>query len=206
MDIGYARTSTLEQVAGFEAQIRDLENAGCERIFQEQVSSIAERKELKEALRFVREGDTLKVTKLDRLARSTPHLLEIVDLLETKGVHLQILDFGGGAVDTKTPTGKLMLTMFGAMAQWERELMIERQKIGIQKAKEAGKYKGRAPTARMKKDEVAKLRDEGVNPTEISRRLGISRSSVYRIFEMIDRKSSSEITKTPRKRKINLTQ
>ncbi len=186
MDIGYARTSTVEQVAGFEAQIRDLENAGCERIFQEQVSSVAERSELTEALRFVREGDTLKVTKLDRLARSTPHLLEIVDLLEGMGVHLQILDFGGSAVDTKTPTGKLMLTMFGAMAQFERELMLERQREGIRKAKEAGKYKGRAPTARKKKDEVAKLRAEGVNPTEISRRLGISRSSVYRILAQLD--------------------
>ncbi len=135
MLVGYARTSTVEQVAGFEAQKRDLEQHGCERIFYEQVSSVGQRTELDQAIAFIRDGDTFVVTKLDRLARSTFHLLELIDLLDSKQVNLQILDFGGSSVDTKTPTGKLMLTMFGAMAQFEREMMLERQREGIAKAK-----------------------------------------------------------------------
>ncbi|MCV6575538.1 MAG: recombinase family protein [Cohaesibacter sp.] len=188
MHIGYARTSTVEQVAGYEAQQRDLEAAGCERIFQEQVSSVAQRDQLEEALRFVREGDTLVVTKLDRLARSTSHLIQIIDQLEAKQVALRILDFGGSSVDTKSPTGRLVLTVFGAIAQWERECNLERQREGIYKAKLAGKYKGRKKTAMAKMDDVKALRADKVSPTEISRRLGISRSSVYRIYEELDGK------------------
>ena len=94
MLIGYARTSTSEQVAGLQAQLRDLDAvAGCTKIFSEQVSSVGQRAQLDAALEFVREGDTLCVTKLDRLARSTAHLLSLVDFLEGKGVALRILDF-----------------------------------------------------------------------------------------------------------------
>ena len=150
MHVGYARTSTVEQKAGFEAQKRDLLADGVERIFDEQVSSVGERKQLEVALDFVRDGDTLVVTKLDRLARSTIDLLKIVDRLDTKNVGLRILDFGGGQIDTKSPNGKLMLTMFGAMAEFERDIMLERQREGIAKAKAEGKYKGRKPTARAK--------------------------------------------------------
>src|SRR5689334_7144324 len=101
MLIGYARTSTAEQTAGLEAQSRDLTAAGVEELFSEQVSSVAHRQQLDAALSFVRHGDTLLVTKLDRLARSTAHLLSILDVLERKKVGLRILDFGGSAVDTK---------------------------------------------------------------------------------------------------------
>lgn len=183
MLLGYARTSTVDQLAGFEAQARDLEKEGAERIFKEQVSSVGERAKLDEALDFARDGDTLIVTKLDRLARSTSHLLDILGTLEKKGVGLRILDFGGGAVDTKSPTGKLMLTMFGAMAEFERGMMLERQREGIAKAKAEGKYKGRKPTAMAKKDEVLGLKAKGVSPSEIAKRLSISRSSVYRVLE-----------------------
>ena len=183
--IGYARTSTIEQVAGFEAQIRQLSECGVERIFEEQVSSIGQRSQLDAALDYIREGDTLVVTKLDRLARSTAHLLEIINLLETKKVELRILDFGGSSVDTKSPTGKLMLTMFGAMAQFEREMMLERQREGIAKAKAEGKYKGRKPTAMAKAEEIRKLKAEGVGPTEIAAKLGIGRASVYRILKQL---------------------
>jgi DNA invertase Pin-like site-specific DNA recombinase len=89
MQVGYARTSTIEQVAGFEAQLRMLREAGCERVFKEQVSSVAARAELERAIEFVREGDTLIVTKLDRLARGTAHLLTIADALEAKRVALR---------------------------------------------------------------------------------------------------------------------
>lgn len=182
MKIGYARTSTIEQAAGFEAQQRDLKASGAEKIFKEQVSSVGERRQLDAALEFVRDGDTLVVAKLDRLARSTAHLLKIIDQLQNKNVGLRILDFGGSEVDTHSPTGKLMLTMFGAFGQFEREMMLERQREGIAKAKAEGKYKGRKPTAMAKADDVRKLKADGVGPTQIAAKLGIGRASVYRIL------------------------
>ena len=182
MLVGYARTSTTDQQAGLLAQKRDLEKTGIEKLYTEQVSSIGERIQLNSALDFVREGDTLVVTKLDRLARSTTHLLSILDTLERKGVGLKILDFGGGTVDTHSPTGKLMLTMFGAMAQFEREMMLERQREGIAKAKREGKYKGRQPTARAKIKQVQEMHANGKRPTEIAKELGIGRASVYRLL------------------------
>ncbi len=183
MLIGYARTSTIEQKAGLEAQIRDLEVSGVERLFTEQVSSVGQREQLDAALDFVRDRDTLVVTKLDRLARSTMNLLQIIELLDNKGAGLRILDFGGDEVNTKSPNGKLMLTMFSAFGQFERELMLERQREGIAKAKAEGKYKGRQPTARAKSDEVVSLHSNGVKATEIAKKLGIGRASVYRILK-----------------------
>ena len=99
-----------------------------------------------------------------------------------KGVGLRILDFGGGQVDTSSATGKLMLTMFGAFGEFERSMMLERQREGIAKAKADGKYKGRAPTARAKADEVLALKATGIGPTAIAGKLNISRSSVHRII------------------------
>lgn len=179
--IGYARTSTLDQKSGLDAQRRDLDRVGCQRLFIEQVSSVdvKERHELARALDHIRAGDTLVVTRLDRLARSSQHLLEILEALTAKGAALRILNMG---IDTGTPTGKLMLTIMGGVAEFEREIMLERQREGIAKAKAAGKYKGRKPTARAKADEVAALAADGVGATEISRRLGIGRASVYRIL------------------------
>lgn len=182
MIVGYARTSTAEQNAGLEAQLRDLHATGCTKIFSEQISSVAERTQLEQALEFVREGDSLVITKLDRLARSTSHLLSIVEELDRKGVGLRILDFGGGAVDTKSPSGKMLITVFGAMAEFERSIMLVRQREGIAAAKAAGKYKGRVPTARKKTNEILALADAGNGATEIARRLEISRASIYRIL------------------------
>lgn len=183
MLIGYARVSTTDQVAGLEAQHRDLLATGCtEKIFAEQVSSVMQRDELAAALDYVRGGDTLVVTRLDRLARSTADLLEIISTLEHKGVALRILDFGGQAVDTQSPSGRLIVTMFGAVAQFERELLLQRQREGIQKAKAEGKYKGRAPTARRQAPQVHELREAGLGASDIAARLGMSRSSVYRIL------------------------
>lgn len=181
MQIGYARTSTLDQHAGLEGQTRDLEAAGCDKLFVEQVSSvdIKAREQLAAALDYAREGDTLVVTRLDRLARSVPHLLEILGVLEDKGASLHILGMG---IDTATPTGKLMLTVLGGIAAFEREIMLERQQEGIAKAKAAGKYKGRKPTARARSEEVWAMYDTGTGPTAIARELGIGRASVYRIL------------------------
>jgi len=178
MNIGYARTSTIDQVAGYEAQLRDLKNAKCTEIFSEQISSVAKRPKLEETIKFVRKGDTLVVTKLDRLARSVKDLTEIESELELKGVSLKILSLN---IDTATPTGRLMFHMLGAIAEFERDLMLERQREGIAKAKAEGKYKGRKPTAMAKTDEVMALIGKGVGPTEIARQLDIGVASVHRI-------------------------
>lgn len=180
MLIGYARTSTVEQVAGFDVQVSALTAEGCERVFKEQVSSVAERKELEDAIAFARSGDVFVVTKLDRLARNTQHLLEIVQRLESKGVSLKVLNLG---LDTSTPTGKLMLTMLGAVGQFEREIMLERQKEGVAKAKAEGKYKGRKPTAQAKKEEVLALVAQGLTKDAVAAKLGIGVASVYRMLK-----------------------
>jgi DNA invertase Pin-like site-specific DNA recombinase len=183
MLIGYGRTSTADQHAGIQAQERDLSAAGCDKLFIEQVSSIAKRQQLEAALDFVREGDTLIVTKLDRLARSVPDLLTIVARLETKHVGLRVLAMSGEQpLDTSTAVGKLMLAVIGAVGQFEREMMLERQREGIAQAKLAGRYEGRAPTVRRQADEIIRLKDAGVTPTEIATRLGIGRASVYRML------------------------
>jgi DNA invertase Pin-like site-specific DNA recombinase len=178
--VGYARTSTTEQRAGLEAQLRDLRAAGCAKVFQEQVSSVGERAQLEAALDYVREGDTLVVTKLDRLARSARGLNDLVDALESKGVALRILNFGGGQVDTRGAAGRLVLNVFAAFAQFELEIMKERQREGIADAKAAGRYKGRKPTARTKAADAVKLFQEGQRVSEVAKALGIGRASVYR--------------------------
>lgn len=190
MIVGYARTSTTDQKAGLEAQERDLKAAGCERLFVEQVSSVdvVAREQLALALDFIREGDVLVVTKLDRLARSVPHLLEITGRIKAKGAHLRILDL---AIDTSTATGELLLTMVGAIAQFERSIMLERQREGIAKAKAAGKYRGRKPTAQARAPEVLRLKAGGLGPEEIIRRTGLSRASVYRILKAADPKATA---------------
>jgi DNA invertase Pin-like site-specific DNA recombinase len=153
--------------------------AGAEKVFAEQVSSVAERGQLEAALEWVRTGDAFVVTRLDRLARSIGALVEIVERLERKQVTLRILNLG---IDTGTPTGRLMLTMLGGIAQFEREIMLERQREGIAKAKREGKYKGRVPTAQRKAPDIQELATQGVSKQDIATRLGISRASVYRVL------------------------
>jgi DNA invertase Pin-like site-specific DNA recombinase len=179
MIIGYARTSTLEQKAGFEAQLKELEDAKCEKVFKEQVSSIAERQQLNTALDFVREGDVFIVTKIDRLARSITNLMEIVDAIKAKKVELKILNLG---MDTSTPTGKLILTTLGAVAQFEREIMLQRQREGIAKAKADRKYKGRKPLSNAKRDQVLMLAKTGAAKDVVAAQVGIGIASVYRIL------------------------
>ena len=159
MLVGYARTSSLGQVAGLEAQERELRAAGCEKIFREQVSSVAQREQLEAALDYVREGDIFSVTKLDRLARSVGDLLNIVGRLEAKKVSLRVLAMSGTQpLDTSTATGRLMLAVIGAVGQAEREAMLERQRDGIAKAQREGRYKGRTPTARRKAADIIRLK------------------------------------------------
>ncbi len=176
MIVGYARTSTVEQVAGFEAQDRELRTIGAEKLFAEQVSSVGDRPQLEAALDFVRDGDVFVVTKLDRLARSVANMLEVVARLDRKNVALRILNLG---LDTSTPTGKLMLTVMGGVAEFERSMMLERQREGIAKAKAEGVYRGRKPTARAKVDEARTLKQAGKSMREIAQALGISVGSVH---------------------------
>jgi DNA invertase Pin-like site-specific DNA recombinase len=177
MILGYARTSTTEQIAGLEAQERDLCAAGVERIFVEQTSSIGARAQLDAALDYLRAGDNLVVTKIDRLARSVADLCAIVKRIEARGAALRILAIN---LDTATSTGKLMLNVLASVAQFEREMMLERQREGIAKAKGEGKYKGRAPTARAKAADVRRLADEGMTREAIAAKLNIGVASVYR--------------------------
>src|SRR3954468_3311266 len=166
MNVGYARTSPTDQAAGLAAQERDLTSAGAERIFGEQVSSVAKRVKLAECLAFMREGDALTVTKPDRLARSTTELLSIEADLSKRGIGLVVLSMGGERLDTRNPTSKLMLTILAGVATWEREIMLERQREGIPKAKAAGKYKGRPVS--IDAAEIARMA-EAMGPAAIAK-------------------------------------
>ena len=178
--LGYARVSTVGQ--SLDTQLQAL--ADCNTIFQEKVSGARDdRPQLALLLDVVCEGDVVIVTKLDRLARNTRHLLEISEHLQHKRVALRILNLG---INTSTPTGKLMLTMIGAIATFERELMLERQAEGIELAKQRGVYKGRKPTAMAKREEVLALIAQGLTKAEIARQVGISRSSVQRIIKTVN--------------------
>ena len=137
-----------DQTAGLGAQERDLKAADAEKLYAEQTSSVAERDVLQACLDFVREGDVLMVTKPDRLARSTAELLTIEADLSKRGVGLIVLSMGGERLDTRNPTSKLMLTILAGVATWEREIMLERQREGIAKAKAEGRYQGRPPSIR----------------------------------------------------------
>ena len=161
MIIGYARTSTLEQQAGFEAQLRDLNNAGCTKIYQEQTSSRAKRIELENAIEFAREGDVF------------------VDQLTKKSVSVKILNLG---LDTETPTGTLILNILASIAQFEVEMMLERQREGIAKAKSEGKYKGRNRIPEAQQLEIVRMSNEGISKRAIAQAVGVGQATVYRVL------------------------
>lgn len=178
--IGYARVSTYGQ--SLDAQLNALRAAGVEddHLFQEKASGAKDdRPALKNMLHFARKGDTVVATKLDRLARSTKHLLQIVDDLKSKQVDLKILNI---QLDTSTPTGKLMLTMLAGIAEFEVEIMLERQREGFEVAKAKGKIKGRPSTAQKKAADVLRMASEGSTKQNIANTLGIGIASVYRII------------------------
>jgi DNA invertase Pin-like site-specific DNA recombinase len=184
MLIGYARTSTVDQQAGFEAQLVELNTYGCERTYQEQVSAVATRTQLEAAIDMLREGDKLVVTKLDRLARSVAHMGDLLEQIEAKGAGLVILSMGNERVDTSTATGKLILNMMVSVAQFEREMMKERQVEGIRRAQAEGKYKGRIPKAMQQADKVKALVAAGVDRVKIQEQLGMSKASYYRCLNV----------------------
>ncbi len=182
MLIGYARTSTQDQKYSLEDQVAELKAAGCERLYQEEVSSVdSKREELENALDYIREGDILVVKKLDRLARSVADTVKIQERLEAKKAGLKILDMD---IDTTTPSGRLQFNLFAAIAQFEREVMLERQKVGIAKAKADGKYTGRKPTSDKKKQEILNLAaDKTMTREEIAKTAQVSLATVYRVLK-----------------------
>jgi len=176
MLVGYGRVSSSGQ--SLDIQLDALTQAGCEKVFAEKVSgrSTRDRVELANALDFVREGDTLMVTRLDRLARSVADLHQIIERLTGKGVSFKCLNQSG--VDTDTSTGKLMLAVLGAVSQFENDIRRDRQMEGVMKAKAEGRYKGRKPS--IDPTRVKELHGTGMRPADIARSLGIGRASVYR--------------------------
>ncbi len=176
MLVGYARVSSVGQ--SLEVQEDLLRQAGCEKVYAEKKSgrTAADRAALQEAMDYVREGDTLVVTRLDRLARSIMDLRQIVDRLADKGVSFRCLQ--QGAIDTSRSDGKLLLNMLASFAEFEADIRSERQRDGIEKAKAKGVYKGRPKS--IDPGEVRRLHESGVGATEIATRLGIGRASVYR--------------------------
>lgn len=174
--IGYARVSSTGQ--SLEVQRDQLVAAGCTRLFEEKRSGGSQdgREQLALALDYVRDGDTLVVTRLDRLARSITDLRQIIDRLTAKQVAFRALQQGD--VDTSTSNGRLMLNLLGAFAEFETDLRRERQKEGIDRAKAKGVYRGRKPSVPV--EAIKALKAEGVAPTEIAKRLKVGRASVYR--------------------------
>ena len=179
MKIGYARVSSTDQ--DLSIQIETLEKNGCEKIFQEKVSgtSTQGRNELKDCLEFVREGDELVITRVDRLARSILDLQIIIKDLEKKGATLSATE---QPISTKDATSKCFLDMLSVFSEFETNLRKERQMEGIAKAKEKGIYKGRKPTVDVKK--IRELASQGLQKTAIAKELGIGRATVYRALEV----------------------
>lgn len=173
--VGYARVSSVGQSLDIQRDRLSF----CGKVFEEKVSGTTDnRPKLQECLNYLREGDTLVVTKLDRLARSTFHLCFIVDALQKKGVELRVLDQN---IDTATPTGRLTLNVLAVIAQFETEIRKERQMEGIARAKARGVHIG--GRKRLNEDEAQELkrkRKDGMLIKEIMKEYGMSKVTVYR--------------------------
>lgn len=178
MRVGYCRCSTEEQ--SLDVQREALKAAGCERIYEEKQSgaSADDRAELQAVLNFVRSGDVIVVTKLDRMARNTLDMLTIITDLGKKGV--KFTSIAEPWANTDSPAAEFMLTCMAGVATFERARLKERQREGIELAKKNGVYKGRKPT--VPRDKVWELKDQGIGPAEIARTLEIGESSVFRVL------------------------
>ena len=177
MKVGYARVSSVDQ--NLDVQLETLKSFGCEKIYQEKVSgtSTQGRDELKECIEFVREGDELVITRIDRLARSVLDLQLIVKELSDKGVNLSATE---QPISTKDATSKCFLDMLGVFAELETNLRKERQNEGILRAKQKGVYKGRKSS--IDADKIKELKDSGLGASAIAKEMNIHRDSVYRVL------------------------
>ena len=178
MKVGYARVSSVDQ--NLDVQLETLKSFGCEKIYKEKVSgtSTQGRDELKECLDFVRDGDELVITRIDRLARSVLDLQLIVKELSDKGVNLSATE---QPISTKDATSKCFLDMLGVFAELETNLRKERQNEGILRAKQKGVYKGRKST--IDADKIKELKESGLGASAIAKEMGIHRDSVYRVLK-----------------------
>ena len=175
---GYARVSTTDQDNSIQREA--LKAAGCYKVFEEQKSGTTRkgRTQLQVLLECADRGDTIIITRIDRLARSVKDLQDIVHEMKAKGVNLKATE---QSVDTSSAAGKAFFDMLGVFAEFETNLRYERQLEGIAKAKKAGVYKGRPPKLDVKK--VLELKASGLGPAAISKQMKISRSSVYRAMQ-----------------------
>lgn len=179
MIVGYARVSSASQ--SLDIQRDALTAAGAEQIFEEKATGTnAKRSELQRAIEFVRKGDTFMVTRLDRLARSVHDLHNILNTLEGKGVTFIATEQGSANMGDNM--GRLLLSILGAVAEFETAIRKDRQMEGIQAAKAKGVYKGRKPS--LDREKIMTMLAEGKRPTDIARALGADRSSVYRIANL----------------------
>ena len=178
--VGYARVSSTDQ--DHSIQIDALEKSGCKKIFAEKKSGVSknDRQAFHECLEYLREGDTLVVTRIDRLTRSIRDLQNLLHEFKEKKIHLKAVE---QPVDTASASGKFFLDILGVFAEFETNLRHERQLEGVERAKQAGKYKGRQPTARAKSTEVICLMNQGLTRMEIAQQLDIGVASVYRILK-----------------------
>lgn len=180
--VGYARVSSPKQ--NLNRQTSRLTDAGAQKLFTDTVSgSTRDRPGLDAALEYLRADDTLLVTSMDRLARSLIDLHTLVDELSTKDITVTFLQEGQSYSANPSPTGKLLLGMLGAVAEFERSIIRERQADGIARAKARGVYKGRKPVPNEKIEQARKLISQGVPKARVARDLGISRSSLYKHLE-----------------------
>ena len=191
--VGYGRVSTVEQ--SLSIQLDALKKYGCDKIFSERVTGTTKdgRSELKNALDYMRDGDTFVVTRIDRLARSVRDLFNIAHDLEKNGIDLVIID---QSIDSSTTAGKAMLGMLAVFAEFETNIRKERQLEGIAKAKLAGKYKGRKPTSIAMKNEMIELLESGLSKPKIAKKLGCSVTSVYKVLKnvVVTNKTVSEVS------------
>ena len=180
--VGYARVSSPEQ--NLDRQTSRLTDAGAQKLFTDTVSgSIRDRPGLDAVVEYLRAGDTLLVASMDRLARSLVDLHTLVDELTTNGITVTFIQEGQSYSATPSPTGKLLLSMLGAVAEFERSIIRERQAEGIARAKARGVYKGRKPVPGEKIEQARQLISQGVPKARVARDLGISRSSLYKHIE-----------------------
>ena len=186
MNVGYARVSTSSQ--NLENQIDQLKDAGCKKIFSEKRSgkNKADRQQFNFMMDFVREGDILFITKLDRLARSVIDLQNIAKFLEDKNVDLKVIQQN---IDTTTPAGRLLFTMLGAIAEFERDLINERVKEGIEAAKKKGVQFGRKAILNNKeKNVIYKEHEKGKSVAWLSKFFHVARNTIYRAIKDVAKK------------------